>query len=616
MSFWSELRRRNVFKVGAAYLVVAWVVVQAVSVLNDPLGLPDWFDSAVVLLLAVGLPIALIFAWVYEVTPQGIKRTADVDPSQSITHVTGQKLNYVVVGMLALAVALMAVDNYVLDERTVPAEAVQASPVSAEPVDQPELAGTASTESQVLPNSVAVLPFANLSPDADHAYFAAGIHEEILNRLAKLSRLNVIARTSVMQYANTQKTIPEIARELNIGAVMEGSVRYADGRVLVTTQLIDAATNVHLWSESYEREFANIFAIQADIAMNVANALDAEFSPTERESIERRPTDSLEAYELYLLARAEESDRSRRVRSLRSALELDPEFTEAWVSLTYALGTMIQVGPADEVPALDQEMFEAASRAVELEPDSSAARAALADVIGRRGDLIAAGRALRRSFDPPNFGAASAYGLHLLSVGDFPKAHEALALVRQNDPLNQLFRGFYVLSVGLLGDVERADQEYDRASVAFGAEWFGSWCISMIRLDLGRPESVDRIPAVGVDRVHDRIRVYVESPEQGLTAVHDQYAAAEPDRSPGSLVSFGVYAAYFGDPEFAFERVADATRINKQNALHFWLPSMREVRQLPQFKAFIREIGLVDYWNEFGWPTICRRVGAADFDCD
>jgi TolB-like protein len=239
MSFWTELRRRNVFKVGVAYAIVAWLVLQVAAIAFPALHLPAWTVTFVTALLLLGIPVALLLAWAYEVTPEGIKRTREVPHGQSITHLTGQKLNYIVTALLVVAVAFIAVDNYVLSKRV---SLEEARPASAE-APQAAAASPAPAQSRapsVLPNSVAVLPFENLSPNKDDAYFAEGIHEEILNYLAKLKSLNVISRTSVVRYANTDKPIQEIAKELNVETVMEGSVRYANDRVRVTTQLIDA----------------------------------------------------------------------------------------------------------------------------------------------------------------------------------------------------------------------------------------------------------------------------------------------------------------------------------------------------------------------------------------
>lgn len=257
MSFFREIKRRKVFQVAAVYAAVAWLIVQAVGVLQEQFEIWEPLEQVVIVLLAVGFPVALVLAWAVEITPNGITRTRH--------H-----------------------------------EAEHDHPVVGDAQD----AGTPAKR-EVLRNSVAVLPFDNMSPNPDDAYFAAGIHEEVLNYLAKIKDLNVIARTSVKRYANTDKTIAEIGKELAVGTVMEGSVRYAGDRVRVTTQLIDAATDNHLWSEVYERDLADVFAIQADIAENIANALHAEFSISEKRSIEALPTTgSSEAHALYLKSQA------------------------------------------------------------------------------------------------------------------------------------------------------------------------------------------------------------------------------------------------------------------------------------------------------------------------
>ena len=276
-SVWGELKRRNVVKVAVAYAIVAWLLIQIIVSVEAPLNLPDWTDTFIIVLLAVGFVITLLVAWAYELTPEGIKKTKSAPLSETFSRVTGRKLDFIIIGLMAVAITFLLVDNYWLED-SLDSEMITGV---AEPPTPGEI-----TELAILPNSVAVLPFENLSLNPEDAFFAAGIHEEILNQLVKLSALNVIARTSMMSYAGTDKGIPEIAAELNVETVMEGSVRYADGRVLVTAQLIDPNTNAHLWSDSYNREFADIFAIQADIAMNIANALEAEFSVTEQESIE------------------------------------------------------------------------------------------------------------------------------------------------------------------------------------------------------------------------------------------------------------------------------------------------------------------------------------------
>lgn len=297
-AFLSELKRRKVFRLALVYLVVAWVLVQIVATVEAPLNLPNWVDTFIIVLLAVGFPIALIMSWAFDVTPAGLVKTQAPEENTE--------------------------------------------PSAPAPDDTNDV--STDTAAEVLHNSVAVLPFENLSPDPEDAYFAAGIHEEILSYLTKIKDLSVIARTSVRKYADTEKSISEIARELGVGTVMEGSVRYAGERVRVTAQLIDAATDNHLWSEVYERDLADVFAIQADIAARIAEALEAELSAAELQGIESLPaTTSPEAHALYLKAQTlfGQDDtaiavtgapdiRARIQSTLDQAIELDPGFAHPY----------------------------------------------------------------------------------------------------------------------------------------------------------------------------------------------------------------------------------------------------------------------------------------------
>ena len=273
MSLLSEIKRRKVFQVAAAYAIVGWLLIQVVVSIEGPLGLPDWMDTFVIVLVIVGFPLALILSWVFDLTRAGIVRTR--------------------------ALAEPAADS---------APVAAAAPIAhAAPIAPAAAAVTAAAAStrRILANSVAVLPFENLSPNADDAYFAAGIHEEVLNYLAKIRDLNVIARTSVRQYAGSDKPISQIARELGVGAVLEGSVRYAGQRVRIAAQLIEAETEKHLWSEIYERDLLDVFAIQADVAIKIAEALQAKLSDADEASLESLPkTHSTEAHSLYLAAQA------------------------------------------------------------------------------------------------------------------------------------------------------------------------------------------------------------------------------------------------------------------------------------------------------------------------
>ena len=370
-SFFGELKRRHVFRVAVAYAIVGWILVEVSSVLGPALNLPDWATSLVVFFVLLGFPLALLLSWAYDLTPQGIERTKSVPTPGSITQATGRKFDFVVIGLMTVGIAFLVVNNYLLED------------------DSGEASETAVG---VLPNSIAVLPFENLSPDPDNEYYAAGIHEEILNHLVKLSALNVIARTSVQQYANTEKSIPEIARELNVETVMEGSVRYDAGRIRITVQLNDGVTGTHIWSETYTQNFEDIFAIESDVAMNVANALEAEFSLEEQERIERLPTDSTEAYALYLRAITSTGIHSDTPpgasatfqRYLDQAIAVDPDFARAhaWKAVDYATSLIRTYPLSTAVTRADRERLalEHAEIALELDPNSGLAYGALAQL--------------------------------------------------------------------------------------------------------------------------------------------------------------------------------------------------------------------------------------------
>jgi TolB-like protein len=385
MSFWAELRRRNVFKVGAAYLVAAWLLAQLVALIEAPLSLPDWFDTAVIVFLVVGFPIALLLAWAYEVTPEGIKKTRHVPLEESIRGLTGQRLNYMVTALLVLAVGLLAVDRYALRERAAPGDTNE-NRAALEAADA--TSASAPPARNVLPNSIAVLQCDNFSTDEANAFFAASLHEEMLNQLVKLKNLNVIARTSVLQYSGAERpSITQIANELRVASVMECSVAYGDDRIVISVQLINGDTGVHLWSERYNREFRDVFGIQADIAMNVANALAVEFSAEEQQAIERAPTDSPEAYALYLQSLSFVNLNNRQALTLLDqALGFDADFGAAHgLKAVLYTAALVNVTGSNAASAAERgRQIELArlhaARAAEIDPRFQWSVAAITDI--------------------------------------------------------------------------------------------------------------------------------------------------------------------------------------------------------------------------------------------
>ena len=282
MSFLAELKRRNVFRVGIAYALAGWVVLQAADFALDLIDAPNWVIQVFVIAVAAGLPLALVFAWAYEMTPEGIKREKKVDPGHSITRTTGRKLDRTIIALLILVIVVLGVERVffagnVRDDATAPTVAE---------VDAPK--------------SIAVLPFSDMSQSQDQGWFADGLAEEILNALVKVPDLQVAARTSSFQYKGSKQSISEIAKELGVAHVLEGSIRSGANRIRVTAQLIRASDGFHLWSQNYDRDVDDMIGIQEDLAFNIANALETSMDPQALAEMARVGTASVDAYREYL----------------------------------------------------------------------------------------------------------------------------------------------------------------------------------------------------------------------------------------------------------------------------------------------------------------------------
>jgi TolB-like protein/Tfp pilus assembly protein PilF len=346
-SFFGELRRRNVYRVAIAYAVVAWLIIQVSAATFPVLEIPNWCVRLVIVLVALGFPVAGILAWAYELTPEGIKRTEDIAPEQSIKRSTGQRLNFLIIAVLLCAVAFLVYQRFYPSEKT-------------------------SGRSE---KSIAVLPFENMSDDKENAFFADGIQDDILTSLAKIHDLKVISRTSVMPYRGAAKNnLPQIARALGVVNVLEGSVRRGEGRVVVSVQLIDALNDRHLWAKRYDRPLADSLGLQGELASEIASELRATLSPEEKDRVVTKPTENPDAYVLYLKARGYESNPDRLFEDFKlaeglysEAIQHDPSFALAYARLSATLARIYHwFDPTDERKA---EIKRNAEKALALKPD-------------------------------------------------------------------------------------------------------------------------------------------------------------------------------------------------------------------------------------------------------
>ncbi len=330
--FFEELKRRNVLRVLVAYLAASWLLIQVVETLFPIFGLADENTRLVVIVLAIGFPLVLIFSWVYELTPEGFKRESDIDRSRSIVHHTGSRLDRTIIVVLTLGLGYFAIDKFVFDPERDAAreESVARRAVSA------ALLGSFGK------NSIAVLPFVNLSGDSANEYFSDGISEELLNLLSKVPQLRVVSRSSSFSFKGRDVAISEVAKQLNVAHVLEGSVRKAGDQVRINAQLVDANTDTQMWSETYDRTLQGILTIQSDIGRAVVAAIVPVLSPELQERIVARPTESIDAYDHYLRGRdflrqpIEASTVASAIELFERAIALDPEFSYAYAGLCEA----------------------------------------------------------------------------------------------------------------------------------------------------------------------------------------------------------------------------------------------------------------------------------------
>jgi TolB-like protein len=493
MDFIAELKRRNVIRVGLAYLVLSWLLLQIAEVLFDALRLDDAALSIVLVILALGFIPVVIFAWVYELTPEGVKRESEVERSQSITHSTGHRLNVVIVVLLVAAAALFAWDRF-----------------GRAPALDSAATRVADVGLHGVPRSIAVLPFADMSPEGDQGYFGDGIAEELLNVLAKVDGLKVAARTSSFKFRGDEHDITQIGNALNVAAVLEGSVRKAGDQVRITAQLIDVAGGYHLWSETYDRKLDNILAVQDEIATSIVDALKLKLE-LQQEADAGRPRDSGEAYDLYLRGRelAREPSKADLVRALKfyeEALNIDPDFAPALGAIA---STWIWLEDYGGVPA--QEAFDhagpAARRALELDPARADALMAMGFLEDRQfSDAVAASNYFERALaaNPAFTDVSNLYADTLVDLGNYKRALEVRRDAVERDPLSTFLKSRLLSQLGNMGQIDEAEQLLDDIFAINPDDTYGHEELGNLRYNQGRlAEAVKAYEFVHEDRPGD-----------------------------------------------------------------------------------------------------------------
>jgi len=445
-SLFRELKRRNVFRVAIAYIVAAWLLLQVADVVLNNIEAPDWVFQAILLVVLLGFALALIFAWAYELTPEGLKKEKDVDRSESITHTTGRKLDFIIIGILVLALGYFAIDKFA------PGSSGDHASVAVD--DE-------VTDTEIPEMSIAVLPFVNMSSDPEQEFFSDGISEELLNMLAKFPSLRVAARTSSFQFKGQNQDIGKIADTLNVAHVLEGSVRKAGTRLRITAQLIKADSGYHLWSDTYDRELDDIFAVQDEIASAISEALKIKLALDSADSAEKPVTikaANTEAYEAYLHGRELIHRRGRAsleeaVRHLERSLRLDNNFAPAHAHLAIATTLLLESPETYGDLSLEQVMRVAVphlDRALELEPnlaEGHGGRALLAlDTVDQSTVIGHAQKAL--DANPSYIDAMNWMYLALGDLGRYEEQDAMMEKIIETDPLSFIGRLNYISTLG------------------------------------------------------------------------------------------------------------------------------------------------------------------------
>ncbi len=429
MSLFAELKRRNVFRVGIAYAVTSWLLIQVTDILLESFGAPPWVMQTMFVVLGVGFVITLFFAWAFELTPEGVKREAEVDRSQSIVQHTGQKLNYTIIALLVLALGYFSWDKFVVQPRDVAKTTAAENAIETEALEET--------------HSIAVLPFVNMSEDSSNEYFSDGLSEEVLNILAKIKEMRVAGRTSSFAFKGKDDDLRTIGEKLNVQSILEGSVRKdeARNRVRITAQLVNVEDGYHLWSETYDRDLDDIFAIQEEIARKVADALKVTLLGEDEARIAAQAVTDLSAYDLYLRGLEQLNKFSfaalNEARTLFTrAIEQDPNYLPAQLKLAQAWLDLAFTGAItnDEAIATSRPLL---TSILEKDPANNAeAHVLMARVMGALRDDSGMQQELQLALDndPRNVEALRVTGRYIFFNGDVEKGFEYVEEAERIDP--------------------------------------------------------------------------------------------------------------------------------------------------------------------------------------
>ncbi len=605
--YFDELKRRNVFRVAAAYAVVGWLAIEVVDTLAPRMAMPEWVPGFVIILVLVGFPIALLFSWAFEMTPEGLRKTEEVDADASITSTTGQKINYIIIAALAAVVLLQ-----------------QFTPSLS------TLSPFSDVANEAAPIPIAVLPFADLSPEGDQEYLGDGVAEEILNVLAGVDGLKVTSRTSAFAFKNENRPIPEIAAILGVSHVVEGSIRKQNNRVRITAQLIEVTDDSHLWSESYNSDLNDIFRLQEEIADQISAALSKSLNLTLPAAERKTPDWDVAAYEHYLRARQLVVARERfteAIEMLDAALSIEPDLADAWAEKAAALTLVaFDLGQYDETIAeaykTYDEAWSAARRATELEPNHPLGLAVKGLIRMNQYRWVEGRVFLERAVSVKN---PSDYAYLWLGILQSLTGHIDGALAS--------------FDAGLATSPTAPNLHRWRAQILLHlGRWQDVWDTRTMPAELAMPDTLfaQQIAALHLGKITiDDFIDWFETdvyrpPEQSAELVAFIRNLGANNTSPIAASKIEEFLAFDEDlhsdildiwPELVspyFEKIWREILVgpNNNKMQYIWRDNASGFRRSPQFTKLVRGLNLPAYWELYGWPDACRPIGDSDFECD
>ena len=576
-SIWRELKRRNVFRVGAAYVVVAWLLIQVAETIFPLFGFDDTPARIVVIVLAIGVVPVVILTWVYELTTEGLKKEKDIDRNQAVALVSGRKLDFAIIGLLAIALAVVVIDQYVIE-----------------------------SDSLADVSKLAVLPLANLSGSDEQQYFADGITEALITNLAKVRALRVVSRTSIMRFSGTDRSLRAIAAELGVNAIVQGSAIRMGDRIRITAQLIDVATDQHIWAESYDRDYDDVLLVPSEIAQTIAREINVNVTPEESVRLAQVAAASTEGYDDYLKGmqrfyRLTPSDLETALRFFDASLEQNPNsaLAHSGVAATWiGLQQMGFVPPSEATPRAEA----AALRALEIDSDLAEPHVWLAIINAWsywRWDKAESLFQRAIELNPSYADARNSYG-HLLAVhGRFDESFAQLETALELDPFNGWIQGVYGTLFHMTHQYDRAITEFEEAlriSPRLPFVWFvlaGSFHMAG-RFDDAIEAEASLMAALGdSDGQRKLLQIYDESGYlEAMTWLADR--SAEYSATTGSRAWWAAFRyAHAGQDEKVLEWLQRAFEQRDPNTPFMRIPEFEAYHSEPAVRQLMRQMEIL-----------------------